>query len=84
MVQINKGDFEEIKELDEEQNYSSGFNSGRSGDKQFQEPTVSNMHEILASTEKNEIENNEENKTSNKNNYDYSDYNIKEEYKNEN
>lgn len=34
MVQINTGTFEEIKELDEEQYYSSGFNSGRSGDKQ--------------------------------------------------
>ena len=30
MNEINKGAFEEIKELDEEQNYSSGFNSGRS------------------------------------------------------
>lgn len=30
MNQINKGAFEEITELDEEQNYSSGFNSGRS------------------------------------------------------
>ena len=33
MNEINKGNFEEIKELDEEQNYSSGFNSQRSGDK---------------------------------------------------
>lgn len=33
MIQINTGTFDEIKELDEEHNDSSGFNSGKSGEK---------------------------------------------------
>lgn len=33
ILEINKGNFEEITELEEEQNYSSGFNSQRSGDR---------------------------------------------------
>lgn len=43
MNEINKGCFEEIKELDEEQNYSSGFNSQRSGDKGINESKYSQM-----------------------------------------
>ena len=43
MNEINKGFFEEIKELDEEQNYSSGFNSQRSGDKGINESKYSQM-----------------------------------------
>lgn len=43
MNEINKGYFEEIKELDEEQNYSSGFNSQRSGDKGINESKYSQM-----------------------------------------
>jgi hypothetical protein len=43
MNEINKGFFEEIKELDEEQNYSSGFNSHRSGDKGINESKYSQM-----------------------------------------
>lgn len=33
ILEINKGNFEEITELEEEHNYSSGFNSQRSGDR---------------------------------------------------
>ena len=43
MNEINKGFFEEIKELDEEQNYSSGFNSQRSGDKGINESKYSQI-----------------------------------------
>lgn len=54
MNEINKGFFEEIKELDEEQNYSSGFNSHRSGDKGINESKYSQMKGSIIDEEEGE------------------------------
>ena len=45
MDEINKGSFEEIVELEEEQNYSSGFHSYRSGERFMNESKYSQMKE---------------------------------------
>ena len=57
MNQINKGNFEEIIELEEEQNYSSGFHSYRSGERFINESRYSQLKESIITEEDAETNN---------------------------